>query len=563
MQRSKYLALAACVACVAWADELSAEGNGATIKVEKARFASGDSITFSFTAPADLHASAWFGLVPSGAPHGKSSVNDRHDVSYHYVGGKTSGSFSFTAPAEDGSYDIRLSDHASVNDRELVSLTVQVGGDPWEGGVVSESEGTKLRLDKATFTSRETFVVLYRVPAGTHELAWAGIVPSDAPHGTASGNDSHDVGYAYLKGALEGRLELTAPGQPGKYDVRISDHASANDKELGSISFEVVAPVEDVEPTLALSEGSFQSHTSAKVAFTVPQTCEKPWIGVFAKDVAHSDAGEADRHDLNYAYVTAPKGEASIRVPGPVGSYEFRLFDRVGAEGKELAVVAFEVTAPQELIEIEPALELPKLKFVSHEALGASFKAPIVYDYSAWIGVVPSEVEHGTSSGNDAQDRSYEYVHGRTGAALGLRAPGKPGKYDLRLHDASGSGKEVAHLTFEVVLPEGGDREPKLTVAGTTFEAGATISVTFEAPAWFQYRAWVGLIPSEVEHGSTATCDQHDVSYAYVNGRMQATVELRAPEKPGSYDVRLLNSTALGGDGKEYASVTVEVTPKK
>jgi len=70
--------------------------------------------------------------------------------------------------------------------------------------------------------------------------AWIGIVPSNVAHGKESENDAYDVAYQYLEGKKKGVIVLTAPTQPGKYDLRMNDSDDATSgKEVLSVSFEV------------------------------------------------------------------------------------------------------------------------------------------------------------------------------------------------------------------------------------------------------------------------------------------------------------------------------------
>ncbi|RLE20887.1 MAG: hypothetical protein DRJ65_17255, partial [Acidobacteria bacterium] len=68
----------------------------------------------------------------------------------------------------------------------------------------------------------------------------------------------------------------------------------------------------------------------------------------------------------------------------------------------------------------------------------------------------------------------------------------------------------------------------------------------FEAAATFHDHAWIGVVPSEVEHGSEDVNDQHDVDYKYVRDTADGTLEFRAPAGEGSWDVRL-NDTDRSG----------------
>jgi len=79
-----------------------------TIKLDKSSYKPKEKITVSFAASPNYQRDAWIGLIPSSVPHGKASVNDEHDVAYHYLSGMTSGAFEFEAPEKPGSYDFRM-----------------------------------------------------------------------------------------------------------------------------------------------------------------------------------------------------------------------------------------------------------------------------------------------------------------------------------------------------------------------------------------------------------------------------------------------------------------------
>ena len=68
----------------------------------------------------------------------------------------------------------------------------------------------------------------------------------------------------------------------------------------------------------------------------------------------------------------------------------------------------------------------------------------------AWIGIVPSDIPHGSESDNDMHDIAYEYIRGRTDGMIVFTAPLDPGFYDFRLNDSDSGGVEIDFLTFEV-----------------------------------------------------------------------------------------------------------------
>lgn len=80
--------------------------------------------------------------------------------------------------------------------------------------------------------------------------------------------------------------------------------------------------------------------------------------------------------------------------------------------------------------------------------------------------------------------------------------------------------------------------------------------VSFNTSVAFASNAWIGIIPSNIPHGSEDVNDQHDISYVYVKGEKEGIKEMAAPTTPSVYDVRF-NDT--DNNGKEIASVTFTV----
>ena len=104
--------------------EPASTGTAPRMELDKAVYAPGEAMTLRWSAPV-YPANAWIGIIPSAIPHGSESVNDQHDITYQYLGGKTSGSFSFTAPAA-GDWDLRMNDRDDGG-KEVASLSFKVG----------------------------------------------------------------------------------------------------------------------------------------------------------------------------------------------------------------------------------------------------------------------------------------------------------------------------------------------------------------------------------------------------------------------------------------------------
>jgi hypothetical protein len=97
----------------------------------------------------------------------------------------------------------------------------------------------------------------------------------------------------------------------------------------------------------------------------------------------------------------------------------------------------------------KPSLKLDKTTFACGEEIAVTFTAPN-YPENAWVGIIPSDIPHGSESQNDEHDLTYVYLEKQTSGVLNFFAPGKPGTYDFRMHDTDDNGNEVTHIEFIV-----------------------------------------------------------------------------------------------------------------
>lgn len=94
--------------------------------------------------------------------------------------------------------------------------------------------------------------------------------------------------------------------------------------------------------------------------------------------------------------------------------------------------------------------KLDKMEFKPGETIHVTFTAPEGLKENAWIGLIPSEVKHGSEAENDIYDVSYQYLYGKTTGMMMFTAPDKPGKWDFRLNSTDENGKELGFISFEV-----------------------------------------------------------------------------------------------------------------
>ena len=281
---------------------MSYVATGATLKLDAKTYVPGTPVTVQFTAPPGLSGNAWIGIIPSNIPHGDEAVNDANDVDYQYLGGKTSGSMTFTAPSKLGAWDARLNDGGG---KELASVT-------------------------------------FKAPAGMPKEAWIGVVPATVPHGDGATIDQYDVDYTYLEGKTSGSWSFTAPGKTGAWNVRMID-AGSNGREIASADF-TVQRVDASEASLRLDRTTVPVGQEFAVHFTAPKGLpENAWVGIIPSNVPHGDEETNDQHDVDYQYLKGrTDGTLTFRAPAQAGAYDLRMND-TDSNGKEIASTGFTV----------------------------------------------------------------------------------------------------------------------------------------------------------------------------------------------------------------------------
>ena len=311
--------------------EVSLSSPDGILSLEKAYYYPGQTMEVFYQLSAPLESDDWVGIIPSDAPHGSVSENDANDVGYAYMGEETAGVVIIIAPPLPGLYDLRLND--ASEDQEISSLSFEV--------LPHDASQVQLSLDKSIYGPGGEMVLSYVVPDTLPEDAWFGILPIDAPHGSASENDANDLGWAYLGGSLSGTLSFYAPGEPGSYDLRLNDTTGGT--EMADVKFEVQAH-DAGQAGLSLSKTTFAPGEEIVLNFTAPPTLpENAWIGMLPADAPHGSETEADQFDLSYEYLQGSvSGTLNFYAPDEPGVYEFRMYD-TDKNGSELTALSFTV----------------------------------------------------------------------------------------------------------------------------------------------------------------------------------------------------------------------------
>jgi len=298
----------------------------------------------------------------------------------------------------------------------------------------------KLSVDKTKVNPGEKFEVTYSFTGTLPANSWIGVIPSDTPHGTESGNDARDVAYQYAN-QPQGSYTFEAPVKPGSYDLRWS----GGGKELASTTIQVAAI--DWKASLKLEKTVFNPGDNITLNFSVAAPLPKtPWMGVIPSNVPHGNEDVNDQNDVDFQYVGEKQsGTLKFRAPTKAGSYDFRLND-VDGGGTELASVTFQVGA----IKLEGTLKLKKTSFAPGEQIELDFTAAPELPHTAWVGMIPSNTPHGKEEVNDQHDIQYAYLDKKSSGTLKFVAPPEAGSYDFRLNSSDDNGEEITSVSFTV-----------------------------------------------------------------------------------------------------------------
>lgn len=197
-----------------------------------------------------------------------------------------------------------------------------------------------------------------------------------------------------------------------------------------------------------------QASEEFEVRFEVDARAQaSAWAGIVPAEIPHGDAALNDLFDLAYAELGGNvSGVLVFQAPEQGGAYEVRLFS--AEDGEELQALPLEVEAPQRPLSGNQ-IRLSKMAYAPGESitLEVSIKAADKLDETAWLGLIPAQVPHGSEAENDKNLLAYQYLGPFLAGKMTFQAPPQPGLYDFRLHDTDNNGRELAFVSFLVYAP--------------------------------------------------------------------------------------------------------------
>lgn len=109
-----------------------------------------------------------------------------------------------------------------------------------------------------------------------------------------------------------------------------------------------------------------------------------------------------------------------------------------------------EIANVTSIVKSQGSLSLDKHTFKPRQKIQVHFTSDKGFTSTAWIGIIPSHVYHGSEILNDSYKIAQKYLKNRATGTLTFKAPRQPGSYDLRMHNSDTTGKEVTYVTFQV-----------------------------------------------------------------------------------------------------------------
>lgn len=182
-------------------------------------------------------------------------------------------------------------------------------------------------------------------------------------------------------------------------------------------------------------------------------------------------------------------------------------------------------------------LEVEREAFAPSEAVVVEVRGVEDLPAKAWVGMVPAEIPHGDARENDRHDRQYRYLKDLDDGQLTFN-PLPEGAWTARLNLEARELASSSSFTVSKTCVPPGQLEPGVWMERTEWSRGEKPVVSFSAPAAYPDRAWIGIVPAETPHGSSAENDKADVQYRFLEGETEGELAFHAL-KPGDWSARL------------------------
>ncbi len=400
------------------------------LSLKKTVYRPGERIVVRFNASRGYASNAWVGIIPSRIPHGSEARNDRYDMTYQYLRKRTKGVLIFHAPYKSGDYDFRMHNTDS-NGVEVAHVSFTVDPKASKTKIVEKIIKKKVVIFRGVvrqvFGKRITIASINTAPATNgRSITFLNRWGRQSGRGVVNNNFHTQVKVNLLRGRIR------------KGDTAVI-YKTVFVKQKKKIKIKGDG---DFNAKISTDKTSYTTNDPIVVSWQGFTGASSDWITVVRSTAPHTTYSQ-------WTYLRSkPSGTHTFRPVAP-GTYEVRGYFNWPTGGYNvMAKKRFTVKVGKDYY--NASLKINKKVFSPGETIRVTFKASSGYSTSAWVGIIPSRIPHGSESRNDSYDITYQYLRKRTQGTLIFRAPRKSGKWDFRMHDTDANGKEVASVSFVV-----------------------------------------------------------------------------------------------------------------
>ncbi len=476
-----------------------------SLNLPKSEYVVGEEIVAEYVTGSDRDTPRpWVGVF---------RISDSTRLTYTWLSDTQSGIVSLRAPAEPGTYELRM-----VRGDDVIARS------RFETIVTPVPQA--LTINKREFVVGETLEVQVTLPEGRYYYyPWIGLFqPGDAAAGGAAVGERRLHWQNVQDGA---KLSFTVPSLPGRYELRLHDR-NREYYILDTIQFSVY--VNQAPGALALNQETFTVGEPISLFVDLPEGRHLyyPWIGLYTTTDDAPGGAQSVGHRVTHRQVSAD-GELTLNAPHLPGRYEFRLYDR-NEDRYVLDSISFDVEVPP----LPGALSLDTSTYVVGEEITLRTTLPSGrYYHYPWIGLF-SLTDSVAGGARIDPDRLTSRNVPEDGL-LRLQAPTLPGRYEFRLYDRNENRFLLDTIQFDVeVTPTPG----AIRLTKDVFIVGETIDVStnLEANRHYHY-PWVGMFT--VADSTEAGAPIDPTLLTQRNASPTERLTFTAPPHPGTYEFRL------------------------
>jgi outer membrane protein OmpA-like peptidoglycan-associated protein len=188
------------------------------------------------------------------------------------------------------------------------------------------------------------------------------------------------------------------------------------------------------------------------------------------------------------------------------------------------------------------SLDNQKSPFLSGSPIKLHYSGCSNTTSESWVGIYKT----GLKASNKYVD--FQYLKGNSGSLV-FSAPKEPGDYEFVLIEADYQAADEPPVKFTVT--KAGDDLVTLKIDREAYQPTTPVKASITLQTTLSDRAWLGIFPATSPHNEP----KNYLAYEYIRQGTEKPYIFKAPEKPGSYEVRVFDDAF----GNEIASVAFQV----